>query len=83
MLGIELEVLWVPEHLQDAQNAGVDLDHEDLTTRKHTFYHVNYILPSDRAGYCNLNSGGEMFSVKGEYDLINAKIKENIVFRWN
>jgi len=82
-LNITLEVFLLPSELEEAEDMGVNVKLEDCILVPHVFYSIDYIRPLADNKYCQISSGGDLFSVNESFQSVTSKINERLTFLYN
>lgn len=83
-LGLELNVLWVndPKAIENEEKYDIEIPDESVGIKPVMFYEISNVKPISDSE-CYVSSGGEEYVVTESYESVNAKIRNQTIYKLN
>lgn len=84
MINLELNVCWLSDEQELLkQTTGIEIPISQSSFKKHTFYTIDSIFPSEDKNFSGIWSSGESFMVKINIETLKTRIQEQLTFKYN
>lgn len=84
-LGLELMSFWTgdEEAIENKEKFDIKIPKESITVKPVMLYSVDYVEPSQEKDVCYVFSGDTEFIINESYESVNAKIRNQIIYKLN